>query len=76
MANMTAETGWIGMTAHCPIVAIRKGLTRFGSGDVLFAQITRCMEHGKSRPFLPGEVRSHSDQLVHDAQRWVNLAAT
>jgi type I restriction enzyme S subunit len=47
MAAVQAETGGIDVADRRPIVSVRKGFTRFGSGDVIFAKITPCMENGK-----------------------------
>ena len=47
MAAVEAETGGIDVSARRPIGSVRKGFTRFGSGDVIFAKITPCMENGK-----------------------------
>lgn len=55
MAAVTAETGGIDVSTRRPIASVRKGFTRFGSGDVIFAKITPCMENGKAAvvPTLP-----------------------
>lgn len=47
MAAVEAETGRIDVSARKPIGSARKGFTRFGSNDVIFAKITPCMENGK-----------------------------
>ena len=47
MAAVAVETGGIDISVRRPIASVRKGFTRFGSGDVIFAKITPCMENGK-----------------------------
>lgn len=47
MAAVTAGTGGIDVSGSRPVALVRKGFTRFGSGDVIFAKITPCMENGK-----------------------------
>jgi len=47
MASVQAGTGGIDVTTRRAVGLVRKGFTRFGPGDVLFAKITPCMENGK-----------------------------
>ncbi|OQW76550.1 MAG: hypothetical protein BVN32_09020 [Proteobacteria bacterium ST_bin14] len=47
MAAVQAETGVIDVSARRPVSSVRQGFTRFGTGDVIFAKITPCMENGK-----------------------------
>jgi type I restriction enzyme S subunit len=47
MASVQAGTGGIDVTTRRAVGSVRKGFTRFGPGDVLFAKITPCMENGK-----------------------------
>ena len=47
MAAVEAETGKIDVSARRSASSVRKGFTRFASGDVIFAKITPCMENGK-----------------------------
>lgn len=47
MAAVEAETGKIDVSTRRTVNSVRKGFTRFASGDVIFAKITPCMENGK-----------------------------
>nr|WP_286207739.1 restriction endonuclease subunit S [Hephaestia sp. MAHUQ-44] len=47
MAAVAEESGKIDVSQSRPAVEVRKGYTRFQSGDVIFAKITPCMENGK-----------------------------
>ncbi|WP_082441772.1 restriction endonuclease subunit S [Sphingomonas sp. Leaf33] len=55
MAAVQAKTGGIDVSARRCVDTVRKGFTRFASGDVIFAKITPCMENGKIAvvPALP-----------------------
>lgn len=48
MAAVAEESGAIDISQRRQTGEIRKGYTRFQSGDVLFAKITPCMENGKA----------------------------
>jgi len=47
MAAVEAGSGRLDPTQVRPYVEVKKGLTYFCDGDVLFAKITPCMENGK-----------------------------
>ncbi len=47
MAAVEAESGRLDASTTKPWRAVNKGYTRFQEGDVLFANITPCMENGK-----------------------------
>lgn len=48
MAAVGEGTGEVDLSQRRAVSELRKGYTRFRSGDVLFAKITPCMENGKS----------------------------
>jgi type I restriction enzyme, S subunit len=47
MAAVGASSGMIDVSTKRAYADVKKGLTPFQSGDVLFAKITPCMENGK-----------------------------
>ena len=66
MAAVSEESGKIDVSQHRPARDVRKGYTRFQTGDVLFAKITPCMENGKiavvpdlQSPFGAGSTEFH-----------------
>ncbi len=48
MAAVDEETGTISCREVKPLGDVRRGLTAFAEGDVIFAKITPCMQNGKS----------------------------
>ena len=48
MAAVDEETGTISCREVKPLGDVRRGLTPFAEGDVIFAKITPCMQNGKS----------------------------
>lgn len=47
MAAVAEESGRIDVSQRRSSLAVRKGYTKFRTGDVIFAKITPCMENGK-----------------------------
>lgn len=48
MAAVSDDSGTVMEVQERPLRKVSRGYTYFGSGDVLFAKITPCMENGKS----------------------------
>lgn len=65
MAAVAEETGVVDITQRRPVSQLRKGYTRFRSGDVIFAKITPCMENGKTAALLdlPGGYAAGSTEF-------------
>lgn len=65
MAAVAEESGAIDISQRRQVAEIRKGYTRFQSGDVLFAKITPCMENGKAAvvPDVPHKLGAGSTEF-------------
>jgi type I restriction enzyme S subunit len=65
MTAVAEETSIVDLAKKRPVSELRKGYTRFRSGDVIFAKITPCMENGKvaALPDFPGGYAAGSTEF-------------
>lgn len=65
MAAVTEETGHVDTSLRRAVTSVRKGYTKFRSGDVILAKITPCMENGKLAvvPSVPHEIAAGSTEF-------------